>query len=190
MFSKSLQYAGWLLNPNHQLKTVLFIPLFTGFQPSKVMLDFATIHRITPVWCLSYRQTVCRFVGTCSVVVSVFATGRGVRSGRCWNRWQKWANFGPKDGPDGIDRTHHCSDLLNNLNMMCFHIGDYPQLGECLGIAECGLSFLRVRKQIQRSMKWTGRLVRLEYWLQRLMLPPGNLGIFRPASYLVGCMTK
>ena len=31
----------------HQLKTVVNIPLFIGFQPSKVMQDFATIHSMT-----------------------------------------------------------------------------------------------------------------------------------------------
>ena len=41
------RYILWMgqRNPNHQLKTVVNIPLFIGFQPSKVVQDFATTHR-------------------------------------------------------------------------------------------------------------------------------------------------
>jgi hypothetical protein len=45
-FPLVIVYILWMgqRNPNHQLKTVVNIPLFIGFQP-KVVQDFATTHR-------------------------------------------------------------------------------------------------------------------------------------------------
>ena len=40
----NMNYCGWLRNRNHQLKTMVHPIFLFGFQPSKVVQDFATIH--------------------------------------------------------------------------------------------------------------------------------------------------
>ena len=87
MFS---HYCGWLRNPAPVDRW--FVPLFTGFQPSKVAQDFATIHSINhyeSLFAISpfnhYRNHFLEITSYNSIEISCFPHSLCIKSHR--NHW-------------------------------------------------------------------------------------------------------